>query len=212
VMSTLRKFSLRVGLRDEAHAPSPLEDGLRLAATLVFENGDAVTERSQTLEPPLLGGEAVLERGEACFELRITVLSSLCRGNKFCVLVAAADRPELRVRTGPMRTITKLYRTPVPSKRQKENRDAEMSPATGKAALPLEWPVAFFDEIEKGEVLSMTATCDAASGLPDKTKDELWAEVTTNGNRILELQKMQRDLFEQLRTLTCGFASLPHGD
>jgi len=203
IMSTLRKFNLRVGLRDANGTLCTVFDGIKLRATLLFEAGAICTDLSQTLEPPLLGGEAILDGGEASFELRITVLSSLCRGNKFRIRVAAdspiyEDSAECHVKdilTMPMRTITKLHRS---GKKASGQLDAGTASPV-ECISPVEWPLHLLtDELSLAGI--------AAEGGDDvplrhRTKEELWAEVTSNGDLILELQQQQQALFAQLRKL-----------
>jgi len=215
VMSTLRKFSLRVGVCEQDGAVVSNEDGLKLNATLIADNGDVVTDLSQSCEPPLLGGEAIVDHGEASFELRITVLSSLCRGNKFRVLITAPDRPHLRVMSGPMRTITKLFRNPATRGKLQKTVAGEGSvidamlvaptsplmtePITTEPIdAPLEWPTSLFEEFGP-EMVNEAVTEVVATDAPKRTRDELWEEVTLNGNLILELQAKQAKLFEELR-------------
>jgi len=209
IMSTLRKFNLTVGLRKADGSPCALYDGLKLSATLLFENGNVCTDLSQSLEPPLLGGEAILDGGEASFDnLRITVLSSLCRGNRFRILVTATGDDSLikDAYTMPVRTITKLYRTPTG---KPSGKKAGYQPES-KAPMPMEWPIDLFaDEVSPGDqdlcVYVADDECDLTlEELNARTKEELWAEVTTNGDLILELQKQQQMLFAQLRKLQAG--------
>lgn len=199
VMSTLKSFPLRVGLLDGRTATPVASnaDGVRLKATLVYETGNVVEDLSATLEPPLLGSEAALESGIASFKLRITVLSSLCRGNRFRVQVTCAERPELNVLTAPMRTITKLKRGPPLKVKDKNAKLATPgSPITGiKRAHELE-----------SFLLEDLEACGVASGLVAEAPkpehlDELWEEVSSNGSLLLELQKQQRALFRELREL-----------
>jgi len=209
VLSTLRKFHLRVGLLKDGHTVTT-SDGMKLSAVLLFDNGNVVTDRSQSMEPPLLGGDGILDNGEASFDLRITVLSSLCRGSKFRVQVSAVDRPDLSAMTGPMRTITKLHRTPVSKtgskcKSQKASDGAAVSRAPGD--LSLEWPINnLLDEIamsgfENAAFTEMVVDSGEWDGT-ERSKDELWAEVAANGSLILELQNRQAALFELLRKAT----------
>jgi len=144
----------------------------------------AQEELSATLEPPLLGGDAILEDGIASFKLRITVLSSLCRANRFRVKVACAESPTLLVMSTPMRTITKLRRGPALKEKEKA--------LTGvKRGFELESLSAIvFDELD-----------DFRCGFAERTLDELWEEVSSNGSLLLELQKQQRTLFRELREL-----------
>jgi len=211
IMSTLRKFNLTVGLRNEDGTPCVLYDGLKLSATLLFENGNVCTDLSQSLEPPLLGGEAILDGGEASFDnLRITVLTSLCRGNRFCIRVAAIGDDYLikDAHTMPMRTITKLNRTPTGKKAGYQPDATKASTPESKA--PMEWPLDLFaDELSPADRDLCVYVTDGDDDLTLKelnarTKEELWAEVTTNGDLILELQKQQQMLFAQLRKLQAG--------
>eukprot|EP00325_Prymnesiales_sp_UTEX-LB-985_P007004 CAMPEP_0174710800 /NCGR_PEP_ID=MMETSP1094-20130205/12308_1 /TAXON_ID=156173 /ORGANISM="Chrysochromulina brevifilum, Strain UTEX LB 985" /LENGTH=323 /DNA_ID=CAMNT_0015909649 /DNA_START=59 /DNA_END=1030 /DNA_ORIENTATION=- len=221
VMSTLRKFNLRVAVVEDGNLVTH-EDGMKLTATLIFDNGNTVTDLSQSMEPPLLGGEAIVDNGEANFELRITVLSSLCRGNKFRIQVAAVDQPQkYRAMTGPMRTITKLHRTPVSKAKCQNTTEATnaTTPVTQHDDLPLEWPISLLDEFGPADVVG-TATeveCEVTTTCSEvKTREELWAEVTANGNLILELQSKQAALFQQLRaaisTASKDNGSMLHGD
>lgn len=152
-----------------------------LRAALVYEHGGAVEELSTTLEPALLGGEAVLKDGVASFKLRISVLSSLCQMKRFRVQVTCVERPELApVATAPVRTITKLRRGP-------------REPVAGREA-----------EAEAGAGL-LGAGAGGLGGRADeggkRSLESLWDEVSTNGQLLLELQKQQRLLFRELRRI-----------
>lgn len=157
VASTLKFFSLKVGLVDAGgEAPA-----YTLRAALVYEHGGAVEELSTTLEPALLGGEAVLKDGVASFKLRISVLSSLCQMKRFRVQVTCVERPELApVATAPVRTITKLRRGP-------------REPVAGREA-----------EAEAGAGL-LGAGAGGLGGRADeggkRSLESLWDEVSTNG-------------------------------
>lgn len=118
ITSTLKYFSLHLAVQDSAGNLQFHLDGTTLVASLVYEDGEPVEDLSATHEPPLLAaaGESppkiVVEGGVAVLRLRITVLSSLCNKRSFCVRVASADGPELVATTQPVKTITKLRRTP----------------------------------------------------------------------------------------------------
>ena len=75
VVSNLRPFTLKVGVRD--HLDTQLHDcSLPLRATLLYENGLPVKQTS-TSEPLLVGEtDVVALQGAATFKLRITSLSS----------------------------------------------------------------------------------------------------------------------------------------
>ena len=195
VMSTLKSFILKVGLFDGASTePLASEDGLQLTAHLIYENGLVVEDLSATLEPPLLGGNgAILQDGVAQFKLKITVLSTLCRGNLFRVQVSCAERPDLCVITAPMRTITKLRRGP--ALKDKASAKAPTSPLLSglKRGLELDASMGFFlDDLESG--FGLSSACGHSI-------DALWDEVNSNGSLLLELQKQQRTLFRELREL-----------
>jgi len=199
VMSTLRYFILRIGVFDgDGVTPTATKDGLRLKASLVYEHGSQVEELSATLEPPLLGGETIVDNGIAAFKLRITVLSSLCRGNRFRVQVTCADGPELNILTAPMRTITKLRRPP--NKKAAAKAAAAAAESTSGSPLlgaglkrGLELESFLLDDFE-----AYGLTPDDASG---RTFDELWNEVQENGSLLHTLQNQQRELFRELREL-----------
>jgi len=195
-MSTLKKFTIKVGLVDHNGVITEEEDGVQLSADLIFENGNVVTELSQSMEPALLGGDAVLNKGEAAFELRITVLSKLCRGSKFRVQVMALDRPSYRVSTGPMKTVTKLHRTP---KLQKTSEGSVVGDGLGEGSVLGDELASIFDEFVPTDVASaITTECDVVA-CTERTREEVWEEVMANGALILELQKKQAALFAQLR-------------
>jgi len=180
---------------------------MKLSAILIFDNGNAVTDLSQSMEPPLLGGEAILSNGEALFELRITVLSSLCRGSKFRVRVTAVDRHAYRVITGPIRTITKLHRMPArKAKLQKTSGEGSVRDTltTELATLlpgdTLEWSASLFDVCATAELSNVTT--DRKVVCTERTHEDIWDEVSANNALILELQNQQAALFEQLRHAT----------
>jgi len=200
VMSTLKGFTIRVGVfSNDGDMPLDTEDGIRLKAKLVYENGLDVEELSATLEPPLLGGTATLQNGTAVFKLRITVLSSLCRGNRFRVQIDS-EVAELNVVTEPMRTITKLRRGPSNKKKDtatevEPDSEGGLRPNSGlKRALELE---GFLLEDFEAEAYGV-----ASAALADgRTLSELWDEVNSNGSLLLDLQQQQRTLFRELREL-----------
>lgn len=178
VMSTLRNFTLRVGVFD-GEAPCTNARGLEVTAILVYENYGKVQERSATHEPPLLGGHAVVQDGVASFKLRITVLSSLCGSNKFRVQVSVKDRPDLCVATPAVRTITKLRRGP-------KGGMLCASPLDSCDLQALEWDLQTFEE----ELQPLKKA---------RTIDELWKQVHANSALLLELQKQQRELLTLLK-------------
>lgn len=196
IMSALRHFVLRVGVMD-GDALSTSDDTMQLKASLIYENGKPVEEVSATLEPPLLGGDAIVENGVASFRLRITVLSSLCRSNKFRVRVSAVDEhaaPDAAV-TSQVRTITKLRRglKGVPS--------PVASPLGGGEPRELEWDVL---DVSRA-VFEVSATPSSAPAIKRARRhiDELWDEVHANGALLLELQRQQAALsaiFKELMT------------
>ena len=187
VMSTLKGFVLRVGLQDTDGKLCDYQDGLTLKATLRFENGRVVEDTSATHEPPLLGGEAILDKGEAVFKLRITVLSSLCRNNKFRVQITATARPDLFVNTGPVRTITKLRRTP--KDRFMNDLDFQGQTIGNKRAPAPEWDLAYLSKHL------------ATEEVEPRTTAEIWQEISTNSAVLLDLQRQQARLFQELRSV-----------
>jgi len=110
VISTLKAFKLSVAVQAPSGNKSRDLDGCVLRARLTYEDGSLVEEVSATQEPPLLGGQAIVENTTASFRLRITVLSSLCHARKFRVHVHADGCPELAVMSSAVKTITKLRR------------------------------------------------------------------------------------------------------
>jgi len=166
---------------------------MRLKAKLIYNEGQLVDELSVNQEPPLLGGDAILDdEGVASFKLRITVLSSLCHGRHFRIQVNAIDHPDLLVRSEPMKTLTKLKRNPVlkskgrglPHDAADPLREGKLT-VCGKHELELE-PIL----LEGGDALGR--------GL---VADELWSEVLSNSLLLIELQHQQRKLFAELREL-----------
>lgn len=104
IISTLKYFPLHIRVVGDA-------DGEEVCAGLFYENGGGeVNELSQSLEPPLLGGRANIEGGVAKFKLRITVLSSILKNQKFVLRFWLASRPHVCGETAGVRTITKLCR------------------------------------------------------------------------------------------------------
>jgi hypothetical protein len=192
VMSTLRYFILRVGIFEgDGATPTDAEDGLRLKATLVYEqNGSRVEELSATLEPPLLGGEAIIDHGIAAFKLRITVLSSLCRGNRFRVQVTCAERSDFDVYTAPIRTITKLRRPP-----GKKAAAKAAAAAMGESGPRCELESFLLDDLEE--------ECGLVPGdtSAKRTLDDLWSRVQENRSLLLSLQQEQQELFREIRDL-----------
>jgi len=194
VMSTLRFFALRCEIfaGTEGTQPTMCENGKQYVATLIYENGNAVQELSMTHEPALLGGQAVVEDGIATFRLKITVLSALCRSQRFRVQVTAVDRPEICAITSPMRTITKLRRG---KERQDDHALRNNSPAdlngsgffVGHKRTATEWGT---DEVACAHQF-----------------DDLWAQIHENGHLLLKLQKQHSDLsrhLSELRALHAG--------
>jgi len=182
IMSTLKAFSLRVAVMD-GEAISSCADGMHLWASLLYEDNNVVEETSVTGEPALLNRDAKVENGVASFRLRITVLSSLCCSNRFRVLVSSAEDPKLSVITDrAVKTITKLRRTP----------KGTSSPLAG-AKHAREWDM---EELE-AELLSN----ELGESIGKRGLDDLWDEVNTNAALLLELQKQQRALFQELREL-----------
>jgi|LauGreDrversion2_2_1035103.scaffolds.fasta_scaffold25455_1 hypothetical protein len=228
VMSTLRYFILRVGIFEgDGATPTDAEDGLRLKATLVYEqNGSRVEELSATLEPPLLGGEAIIDHGIAAFKLRITVLSSLCRGNRFRVQVTCAERSDFDVYTAPIRTITKLRRPP-----GKKAAAKAAAAAMGESGPRCELESFLLDDLEEecglvpgdtsakpqaaigesgpsGELESfllndLEEECGLVPGgtSAKRTLDDLWSRVQENRSLLLSLQQEQQELFREIRDL-----------
>ena len=90
VVSNLRPFTLKVGVRD--HLDTQLHDcSLPLRATLLYENGLAVKQTS-TSEPLLVGEtDVVALQGTATFKLRITSLSSHRDKQRFRIQIAPQD-------------------------------------------------------------------------------------------------------------------------
>jgi len=194
IMSALRHFALRVGVMDGGEL-STLDDGMQLQARLIYESGRLVDEVSATLEPPLLGGDAIVGKdGTASFRLRITVLSSLCRSSKFRVRVSAVDTHAAPVATvtSQVRTITKLRR---PSKTVPSLHSSLQSPVpspVGSAPRELGWDVL---DISRA---AAEANAPTSSALPIKRArhhiEELWDQVHANGALLLELQRQQAAL------------------
>jgi hypothetical protein len=187
IMSTLRYFALRCEVFEgnDDIQPTMCENGKQYIATLIYENGNAVQELSMTHEPALLGGRAVVEDGVATFRLKITVLSALCRSQRFRVQVAPVDRADLTAITSPMRTITKLRRG---KERQDDHalRNDSCDVSGG----------AFFSGQKR------TVSEWGADGLACTHQfDHLWAQVHENGNLLLKLQKQQSDLSRHLNEL-----------
>lgn len=112
IISTLRLFTLRVALCDAEHNILNDADGQEVHATLIYEDGTVVEEKSVSGEPPMLSGTATLNNGEATFKMRITVLSSLLANKKFRVHIALAQHPHIAVDTDVVKTITKTRRGP----------------------------------------------------------------------------------------------------
>lgn len=233
VMSTLKSFIVRVALYDQSSGTvSTYKDGDIVKATLLHENGNMVVRvrkqprrascmtdatsscnsashfsghRSQedvsaTLEPPLLGGEAVLQDGVATFKLRITVLSSLCRGSRFRVQTYLDECPVLVATTSLMRTITKLRR----GSAVKDKTDDAMSLKHCNAALKSHCEL-------KKRACELTFDHENLA-LPCRTMDNLWEEVNSNASTLLELQRQQRVLFQELRKLRQKVESCATGE
>jgi len=192
VMSTLKAFVLRIGLFDgDISEPTRAEDGLSLTASLVYDDGQPVEELSVTQEPPLLASAVTLANGVATFKLRITVLTTLCRGNKFRVKIVAPERPELAVATAPMRTITKLRR-PLKDKREATKLEPSCSLLAGtKRSSEL-------DECLLGHLERLD---ELEASLSPQSLNDLWDEVNSNSSLLLKLQKQQGELFRELREL-----------
>ena len=227
ITSTLKYFSLHMAVQSPVTGDLLFDfDGTTLIASLVYDNGELVTDVSATLEPPLLAAagecppKAVVEGGVATFRLRITVLSSLCNKHNFCVRVTSQEFPELSATTAAVKTITKLRRgvrggeattRDAPVKRQllaaermplacAENGATTPATLTGSAkrlcALGESHGKCGMDEASLGQCLDRTLGAEAVGNL-----DELWDQVAQNGARLLELQAQQRKLFKELRAL-----------
>jgi len=225
VMSTLKAFQLRVAVQSAAGKIVRDLDGMVLRATLIYEDGQTVKELSATQEPPLLNGQAIVEDGVASFRMRITVLSSLCHARRFRLRIHAEHAPDLSAVTSALKTITKLRRGPrEPREALREAREgkghvsrptsAPHSPVAdsaaplscGKRSLGFEG-----DEEQDGlketswkeakccgfEVaLGEEAPCDSGRAI-----EEMWDEIHVNGRRLIELQRQQAALFEQLQAV-----------
>jgi len=227
VTSTLKAFKLRVAVQTAAGDMLTDIDGMALKATLVYEDGSLVEEVSATQEPPLLGGQAIVEDGVASFRLRITVLTSLCHARRFRVKLHVDGCPDLSCISAAVKTITKLRRGSRGSREEREaareRGAASCSPsddAVGDSSSP--WPacggkrsLGILDSLEGWQQakccdLDTSATalggdateCAAAEDdLSSHTLDQLWDEIHDNGTKLLELQKQQRVLFKQLRAI-----------
>jgi hypothetical protein len=221
ITSTLKYFNLHVAVQADNGELLYHLDGTSLEAHLVYENGAMVDALSATLEPPLLAAagecppKATIEGGCATFRVRITVLSSLCNKQSFCVRVTSLERPELSVCTEPTKTITKLRRgarEPRASVHATDENGAfpgggscgskralSHVAATGeyeRSYVPgclMELPSCEMDEARLG--------CCVPGALSVHSLDELWDQVADNGARLLELQAQQRKLFTELRSL-----------
>jgi len=184
VMSTLKAFVLRVSVQSDNNDAF---DGKQLKATLIYENGYIVEEVSATLEPPLLGGEALIENGVASFKLKITVLSSLCRSSRFRVQVTAVDSPDLTVVTSPMRTITKLHRRP-----------SVVGGKVDEVVLRGMNPVAGYKRGVDGDALECL---DLDCNISSCKCESLWDKVRENGDLLKKLKQQQLMLSSQLTEL-----------
>jgi len=180
-MSTLKAFMLRVGVQGE---DATIFEEMPLVASLIYENGHAVEEVSATLEPPLLGGEALVERGVATFKLKITVLSSLCRSHRFRVRVAAPGSG-LSVVTSPMRTITKLFRKAV----GKTSEEGSL-----QCTIPLIGLKRGVDCFGLGEL-------DSGCEIEDGSLDALYEKMRENSELLKKLKQQQLQLSTQLMEL-----------
>lgn len=116
VVSTLRPFQVTLGLFSPDDLTIVEHEVIQLEASLLFEDG-------QPVPTPLPGHQAIdgqfslLSGGQAIFKIKLNVLSSQSHGKRFRIRfseVATANQvPRVKgVISDPMRTITKLYRSP----------------------------------------------------------------------------------------------------
>jgi len=120
IVSTLKPFSISVGLGDEDDLRIVEHEPAHLTCELLYENGQPVPTPLLPEQRTLIhGGTALLQGGRATFKLRLSVLSSQHGFRKFRLRLAVAREegssplPHIAsVITDPMRTITKLHRGP----------------------------------------------------------------------------------------------------
>jgi len=116
VVSNLRKFE--VALELQSRTGQPIDASLEIKATLLYEDGTMPVAPEQA--PALLSGttRATFRSGRCALELKIKPLTQKHHNKRFCVLIEpadaqlAAEHPELFVKTVPLKTVTKLVRSP----------------------------------------------------------------------------------------------------
>ena len=183
VVSNLRHFNLKIGVLDPRMGVGR-DAELPLKAELLYENGQLV-EQLATCEPLLVGKtEVVAMQGTALFKLRITSLSSHRDKQRFRIRVSPVDttvllrEPGLSVVTTPMKCVTKL---------------SHRSSAGSKGGVDGEGED---DELEGDE-----PGASGASGGTKRKRDETEALLEQQGQQLMQLQKTNADILEQLNVL-----------
>lgn len=177
VVSNLRHFTLKIGVLDPRCGVGRADE-LPLKAELLYENGQLV-EQLATCEPLLVGKtQVVAMQGMALFKLQMKTLSSHRDKQRFRIRVSPVDtslllrEPGLSVVTTPMKCVTKLSHRGSSGKLE---GDGEEASGVG-------------DED------------DAAPGGKRK-RDDLEPVLEAQGQKLHELQQMNVQILEQLRSI-----------
>ena len=192
VVSNLRHFTLKIGVLDPRMGMGR-DAELPLKAELLYENGQLV-EQLATCEPLLVGKtEVVAMQGSALFKLRITSLSSHRDKQRFRIRVSPTDsslllrEPGLSVVTTPMKCVTKL------SHRSSASSSSKGMEGEGEGE---EWE-------EGGEG---GGGGGSANGTKRK-RDDIEPLLEAQAQQLVQLQKTNIDILEQLRQLKQLFTS-----
>lgn len=217
IISTLRYFTVEVTLE------GALLDGTAIVATLVYEDGTAVTQKSQTGEPPLLTKPAHLKDGRADMQMKVTVLTSLLDKRNLRVLLTVDGHPHLAALTNEFKTITKLHRAARVSKAAKGSAaaaaEADLKPIDEAVALRkrdldrMEADLQASGFLKRGRSVELGLNEGAANATEGACEEaptgevgtgptgargvgELWADLERNHALLLEALAQHRKLLE----------------
>ena len=107
-VSTLKPLFLNISLLNETGTQVFDHPSFQIEASLSYEDGDEITPlKSESLLSDYL---SMMINGKAALKTRIGILSSQHQGRRFRIRIKAVDEPIPLIYTGPIRTVTKLFR------------------------------------------------------------------------------------------------------